>query len=80
MGDRIADFNGIIIWINGADHNPPHFHAYYAEYEILIRIKTLDVLRGRMPKKQLSLILSWAKGKENELLTIFTILNPNLRQ
>ncbi len=35
---RISSFNGIIIRMYRDDHNPPHFHATYAEYEILIRI------------------------------------------
>lgn len=31
------------------DHAPPHFHALYAEHEVLIDIRTLDILEGEMP-------------------------------
>jgi hypothetical protein len=31
---RICSFYGIIIWIYYNDHNPPHFHATYGEFEI----------------------------------------------
>jgi Domain of unknown function (DUF4160) len=41
---------GIKIYIYDFDHNPPHFHAISAEYEVLISITTLNVLEGKMPK------------------------------
>lgn len=44
------------------DHVPPHFHVHYAEYEVLIEISTLEVLRGSLPKKKLKKILEWAKS------------------
>ncbi|HHW4679607.1 MAG TPA: DUF4160 domain-containing protein [Xylella sp.] len=28
------------------DHAPPHFHALYAEYEVLIDIRTLVIIEG----------------------------------
>ena len=30
--------NGIIILMNYKDHLPPHFHAIYNEYEIIVNI------------------------------------------
>jgi Domain of unknown function (DUF4160) len=33
---RISSFYGIIIWMYWNDHNPPHFHATYGDFEILI--------------------------------------------
>ena len=39
-------FLGIKIYIYDFDHNPPHFHAISAEYEVLIEIKSLKILRG----------------------------------
>ena len=31
------------------DHAPPHFHALYAEYEALIDLRSLSVIRGSLP-------------------------------
>ena len=45
-------FNGIKIVLYFNDHNPPHFHAMYAEYEALIEINSLSVFRGKLPKKK----------------------------
>ena len=38
----ICEFFGIIICIYYNDHAPPHFHAEYAEHEVLIRMDTLE--------------------------------------
>jgi len=76
---NIDNFDGIKIYVNGREHLPPHFHCYYAEYHILIDIKTLEIVAGNMPKSQLKKIKKWASGKENELLIIFKMLNPQLK-
>jgi hypothetical protein len=37
----ISTFYGILIQMFWRDHEPPHFHALYAEHEVLIDIRTL---------------------------------------
>lgn len=37
---EISRFLGIVIAMYYADHNPPHFHAKYGDYEALIDIET----------------------------------------
>jgi len=76
---RVDFFDGITIQVRGREHLPPHFHCYYAEYEISIEIKTLKVIAGIMPNRQLRKIKNWAKGKENDLLEIFKLNNSNLK-
>ncbi len=56
----ISMFYGILIQMFWSDHAPPHFHALYAEHEVLIDIRTLDVLEDAMPRRALALILEWA--------------------
>jgi len=51
----ISAFYGILIQMFWGDHAPPHFHALYAEYEVLIDIRTLEVVRGKMPRRALAL-------------------------
>lgn len=64
----ISIFYGIIIQMFWRDHAPPHFHALYAEHEVLIDIKTLEIVRGSMPRRALALVLEWAQEHRNELL------------
>lgn len=35
-----------------SDHNPPHFHAEYNEFEEVIEIKSLETYQGKLPLKQ----------------------------
>ena len=62
------------------DHNPPHFHAISAEYEVLIDIRNLTILRGNMPSTKLKKIIKWAKLNQSYLLAEFETLNPQLRK
>lgn len=64
----ISAFFGILIQMFWEDHAPPHFHALYAEYEVLIDIRTLEVIKGSMPRRALSLILEWASQYRAELI------------
>ena len=51
-----------------SDHAPPHFHALYGEFEVLINIKTLGIMEGTMSHRALSLVLEWAKKHRKELI------------
>ena len=57
---KISEFFGIAVYMFYADHAPPHFHARYGADEALIRIDTLDVMRGLLPRRALALLLEWA--------------------
>ncbi|MFA5637075.1 MAG: DUF4160 domain-containing protein [Anaerovoracaceae bacterium] len=65
----ISMFYGIIIRMYFApeEHNPPHFHAYFAEHRAVIDIQTCELIEGYLPKKQLKLVLAWAELKQDEL-------------
>ncbi|MBA4138996.1 MAG: DUF4160 domain-containing protein [Segetibacter sp.] len=65
---RICSFYGIIIWIYYNDHNPPHFHATYGEFEILIRIADLSVYSGNLPARAFGLVMEWASVHQEELM------------
>ena len=65
---EICRFYGIIISINYDDHNPPHLHADYGSYSVLISIIELKVLQGKFPNRGLNLVLDWAKKNQKLLL------------
>lgn len=62
---------------NVCDHAPPHFHALYAEYEVLIDIHTLEVIKGAMPRRALALVLEWASQHRQELLEDWKLCEQN---
>ncbi len=63
----ICTFRGIKIYINYSDHMPPHFHAYYGEYECCIDMESLELISGNMPNKQLKMLEGWAALHQDEL-------------
>ena len=65
----ICMFFGIIVhmYIRG-EHNPPHFHAMYGEYEALVDIQRLEVIEGKLPRRALALVLEWASEHRDELM------------
>lgn len=50
------------------DHNPPHFHAVYAEYEGLVDINKLELIDGSLPPRVLGLVIEWTALHQQELL------------
>jgi hypothetical protein len=68
---EICRFYGIIIYIYFRDHRPPHFHAVYGEFEVLISIDNLAVLSGQMPPRALGLVIEWANKHKKELDNVF---------
>ncbi len=64
----ISTFFGIVIQMFWREHAPPHFHALYAEFEVEIDIRTLEVIKGNLPRRALALVLEWAMEHRNELM------------
>jgi len=64
----ISVFYGIVIQMFWRDHAPPHFHALYAEYEALIDLRSLSVIRGSLPGRAMTLVFEWANDHRDELL------------
>jgi phosphomannomutase len=50
------------------EHNPPHFHAFYGEHEVLVDIRSLSVFAGHFPPRALGLVIEWATLHQQELL------------
>ena len=66
---EISRFFGIIISIfYYDDHNPPHFHARYGDYDALIKIEDFAVIKGHLPPRALGLVIEWADIHKNELM------------
>ena len=64
---EVSRFFGIVIRMYFNDHEPAHFHAQYGEFEALVTIETLAVLRGQLPRRAMALVLEWAALHRAEL-------------
>jgi hypothetical protein len=64
---RISQFYGIVITMYYRDHQPPHFHARYAEYKAEYTIAERSRLVGSLPHRAEALVREWAALHEAEL-------------
>ena len=69
---EISRFLGIIITIYYRDHQPPHFHAIYGNYEITVEIET-GIVNGHFPKRALKLVLEWYELHKDELNKVWEL-------
>jgi hypothetical protein len=65
---KISMFYGILIKMFFDDHAPPHFHAEYRDYELVITISTIKIIKGDAPKRVKSMVLEWTALHQEELL------------
>ena len=63
---EISRFLGIVITMFYREHGPPHFHASYGEYDIVVSI--LDgVVSGQFPRRAQRLVVEWFRLHKAEL-------------
>ena len=74
---ELSRFLGMVISIYFDDHNPPHFHAQYNEYEAVISISDLQVIKGNLPSRVLGLVVEWANSHRAELMDNWNSVKEN---
>lgn len=57
----IKIIDSVKIDLYSREHPPPHFHAIYADHEVLVSIEDLEILKGKLPKPQFKKVIDWAK-------------------
>ena len=62
----VSRFLGITIGFYWNDHLPPHYHAKYGQYEVIVEIDT-GVVTGSFPKRSLRHVLEWHDLHQSEL-------------
>lgn len=63
----LSRFLGISIEMYYREHAPPHFHAMYGEYEVLMEILS-DSRDGNFPSRALRLVIEWKNLHLDELM------------
>jgi hypothetical protein len=70
--------DSIKIQVYFRDHMPPHFHAIYNEYEVLIEINSLEVYSGSLPHKQMKKVREYAEKNQEFILKKWNEFNPKI--
>ncbi len=64
---EICRFYGIIIYMYGFDHNPPHFHFIYGDFECIMYLDSY-IVEGKAPGKVVKRVEKWARLHRDELV------------
>ncbi len=66
---EISRFFGIILFLYWKDHNPPHIHFSFGEYQCNIGV--IDrVVDGRAPAKVVALVNKWLDARAGSTLSL----------
>ena len=68
---EISRFYGIIIKLFFADHQPPHFHVVYGEFNGIFNIDTLNMIEGDLPSRAKKMVVEWATVYQKDLIDIW---------
>lgn len=62
-------FYGVVvrIYCGSKEHNPPHIHTFYNNYQVVVNINTLEIMEGTFPKRQQQLLFAWMLLHQDEL-------------
>ena len=74
---ELSRFYGIIIRMfmePAVQHSIPHFHAYYQEYSAIYSIEDIELLGGKLPRKEQRLVEAWAELHKEELIQSWELL------
>lgn len=69
---RVSERNGISFNIYTHDHNPPHVHIKYAEYEIKVSLVDFSVIKGNLPRNKQKEAIAWVKKNQEKMLNEWT--------
>ncbi len=67
---EISRFFGIILFLYWKDHNPPHVHFSFGEYQCNIGV--IDrIVDGQAPAKVVAMVNKWLDLHEPEVLSLW---------
>jgi hypothetical protein len=73
----VAIIDGMKVQFFPNEHPPPHFHVAYAEYRALIRIDTMQLWKGNLPRNKLRSVIEWASQRQAILLATWAAATAN---
>jgi len=73
---KLYQIGKIAIRVYANDHLPPHFHAVAPDFEALIEIETMRLLRGFLPGRVRDTVMDWAGRNRATIAAEWNRINP----
>lgn len=55
--------------------HPPHFHVTAADADLMVDLRTFEIIAGSAPRKLAEKALAWAREHQDELMAKWSELN-----
>ncbi len=75
---KLHFIGNIAFRIYGNDHRPAHFHVVAPDFQTMIEIEGLTVIRGILPTRDRHAVMAWATEHQGEIAAAWNLLNPDL--
>ena len=62
-----------------APHHEPHFHAYYQDEAAIFTLAPIEMIVGKLPRRQQRLVEAWAEMHQDELINDWNLLQTGQR-
>jgi hypothetical protein len=72
---KLHQIGKIIIRVYANDHLPPHFHAIAPDFEALIEIETLTIMRGSLSRQAEKRLMTWAAANRRTIASEWNRIN-----
>lgn len=72
----ISLFYGLIIsmyYLDNKQHNLPHIHVKYNEFEAVFTIPEGDLLEGKLPANKIKLVKAWIEIRQEDLMADWSL-------
>lgn len=71
----IARIGGLKIQVFADDHYPPHFHIVGTDFEVLVSMRDLSILKGGRYHREVRDAMEWARRNLDVLWNTWTDIN-----
>lgn len=75
---KLHFIGNIAFRVYGNDHRPAHFHVVAPDYQAMVEIETLTVIRGAVPARDSRTVMEWAEANREAIRAAWNNLNPTL--
>ena len=72
---KLHQIGKLIIRVYANDHLPPHFHAIAPDFEALIEIETLTIMRGSLSRQARERVMEWAAANRRLIVAEWNRIN-----
>lgn len=72
----ISLFYGLIIsmyYLDNKQHNLPHIHVKYNEFEAVFSIPDGELLEGKLPNNKTKLVKAWIEIRQEDLMADWSL-------